>query len=162
MKLFEIDNAIANFEFDIDEFTGEILNTEELDALQMARDAKIENIALYIKEMDAEAKALKEEIGNLTERMKAKENKRDGLKRYLQNALAGQKFESAKCKISYRTSKQVVLAEEFDEWAKENAPDLLVTTTTVKPDKTAIKDAINNGRKVEGATLVQNSNIQIK
>ena len=46
MTLFEIDKAILDFEFDIDEETGEILNANALDELHMARDAKIEGIGL--------------------------------------------------------------------------------------------------------------------
>lgn len=162
MNLFEINSAIANFDFQVDELTGELTNADELDALQMARDEKIENIALYIKELDAEQAAIKEEINSLKARQTSKENKAYSLRQYLKDALNGQKFETARCAISYHKSKQVVLAEEFEEWAAKNAPDLLTSTTTVKPDKTAIKAAIKEGRKLQGATLVENQNLLVK
>lgn len=161
MTLFEIDQQIADFPFDVDEY-GVITNIDEFEALQMAREAKIENVALYIKELKAEREAIKNEIDNLTERMKSKDRKVDGLKSYLQRALDGQKFESAKVKVSYRKSQQVVLAGEFDEWAQEHMPELLTVKTVCTPSKTAIKEALMDGKNVQYATLVENQKIQIK
>ena len=40
--------------------------------------------------------------------------------------------------------------------------DFVVETVTTKPDKTAIKKAIQAGEDVTGASLVENRNIQIK
>ena len=162
MTLFEIDQQIADFPFEIDENSGEILNIDEFEALKMARETKIENVALYIKELKAERDAIKNEIDNLTGRMKSKDRKVDGLKSYLQHALDGQKFESAKVKVSYRKSQQVVLAGEFDEWAQEHMPELLTVKTTYTPSKTAIKEALMDGKNVQYATIVENQNIQIK
>ncbi len=162
MNLYEINRDIENFAFDIDEETGEVLNADELDALQMERDTKIENIALYIKNLTALAADIKAEKDNLDERMKAVERKADGLKRYLASALNGEKFETARCKVSYRKSKQVVLAGEFDDWAKENAPELMTVKTTYTPSKTAIKEAMLDGKEVKYATLIENTNLILK
>lgn len=162
MNLYEINRDIENFAFDIDEETGEVLNADELDALQMERDTKIENIALYIKNLNALAADIKAEKDNLDERMKAVERKADGLKRYLSSALNGEKFETARCKVSYRKSNQVVLSGEFDNWAKENAPGLLTVKTTYTPSKTAIKEAMLDGKEVKYATLVENTNLILK
>ena len=162
MTLYEIDKQISEFPFDVDENSGEILNIEDFEALQMARDEKVENVALYIKELQAEAAAIKAETESLDERMKAKERKADSLKRYLAQALAGEKFESPKVKVSYRKSQQIVLDGAFDEWAQENAPELLTVKTTYTPSKTAIKEALLDGKTVKYATLIENKNIQIK
>lgn len=162
MNLFEVNSAIANFELQVDEETGELLNADELDALQIAREDKIEGLALLIKSLNAEADAIKNERDNLDERMKQKQRKADSLKKYLQSALAGERFETARCKIGYRKSQQVILAGEFDDWAINNAPDLLSVTTVYKPDKVAIKEAIKGGRHIEGATLIDNVSMQIK
>ena len=67
MKLYEIDQAIMDC---IDMETGEIVNEELLNDLQMERDAKIENVALWIKELKAEAEALKAEKLAFAERQK--------------------------------------------------------------------------------------------
>ena len=59
MTLYEIDKAILDFEFEVDEESGEILNASELDELQMARDDKIEGISLWIKNLEAEKEAIR-------------------------------------------------------------------------------------------------------
>lgn len=56
--LYEIDNAILNC---CDQETGEIIDIEALDALMMQRTEKIEGIALYIKNLTADAADYKAE-----------------------------------------------------------------------------------------------------
>ena len=80
MNLFEIENEIMNC---WDQETGEILDSDRLDQLEMERDTKIENIALYIKNLTADAEALKAEKQSFAERQKAAENKVESLKKYL-------------------------------------------------------------------------------
>ena len=63
MNIYQIDAAIqACLDMDTDELvdmdTGEILS---LDALQMEREQKLENVACYIKNLTADADALKAE-----------------------------------------------------------------------------------------------------
>ena len=60
-------------------------------------------------------------------------------------------------RISFRKSIQV----QIDDEAALPA-DYVTTTVTTKPDKTAIKKAIQAGEDVTGASLVENRNIQIK
>ena len=56
MTIYEIDQAIMEC---VDIETGEIIDTEQLDKLQMERDTKLENVACWIKELTAEAEAIK-------------------------------------------------------------------------------------------------------
>lgn len=62
MNLYEIDARIMEaFEAAVDEETGEIVNEEAyaaLDALQEARDEKIENVLLWIKDLKSDAEQL--------------------------------------------------------------------------------------------------------
>ena len=53
-----------------------------------------------------------------------------------------------------------VAAQIDDEGALPS--DFVTTTVTTKPDKTAIKKAIQAGQAVAGAVLVENQNLQIK
>lgn len=55
-----------------------------------------------------------------------------------------------------------MLSENFAEWAKQNAPDLVQEKVEYKPDKTAIKEAIKGGREVFGAEIIENVNLQVK
>lgn len=159
MSIYDIDSAIVSL---IDEETGEISDEEAFDALQMERDAKVENIGLYYKDLTAEAKAIKEEEASLAARRKSVENKAERLKKLLNYALQGQKFSSPRLKVSYRKSSTVELKDGFTAWAEENADDLL-TYSEPKPNKTAIKAAIKDGRVPENLAAIEtHENLSIK
>lgn len=165
MNLFDVNSAIENFEFKVDEETGEILNLDELDNLKMQKDEKTENIALYIKNLKAQEKALDEEQKAMYARKKATTNKRQRLEGYLSRFLKGNKFESSKCKISFRNSTQVIIDDEdkFINWAKIYNPQLIEEKVEVKPVKKEILNAINNENLVvEYAHLERERNINIK
>lgn len=157
MTLFDIDKAILDFEFEIDEETGEILNAEELDALQMAREDKIEGVGLWIKNLEAEAAAVKAEKDNMADRQKRLERKAESLKKYLGYALQGEKFSTPKIALSWRRSESVVITDEA--LLPENCLNVVVTK---RPDKKVIKDALKAGKEIMGAELVTKNNLQIK
>ena len=78
MKLYEINNAILDC---IDMETGEIIDIDKLNKLEFEREAKIEGVACWIKDLKAEAEAIKTEKQALAERQKVAENKVESLKR---------------------------------------------------------------------------------
>ena len=159
MKLYEIDNAILEC---IDTETGEVIDIDKLNELQLERDTKIENVACWIKDLKAEAEAIKTEKNALAERQKAAENKAESLKKWLAYALGGQKFSTAKCAVSFRNTESVEVTEEgLEALMKEH--DELLTYKAPEPNKTAIKNAIkNDGLNVAGVQLVQNVSTIIK
>ena len=59
-RLYEIMQEIEGFEFEVDGETGEILNADALDLLEIERDTKIENICLWIKNLRADARAYRD------------------------------------------------------------------------------------------------------
>ena len=63
MTLYEIDQRITEL---VDPETGELLDFDAFQALQMDRQEKIENAVLWYKDLIAPAKASKEEVENLT------------------------------------------------------------------------------------------------
>ena len=159
MTIYEIDNEIMNC---IDMETGEVIDTDKLNDLQMERDAKIENVALWIKELKAEAEAIKNEKQALAERQRVAENKAESLKNWLAYALNGEKVKTAKCSISYRNSESVEVTEEGLEALMREHEDLL-TYKAPEPNKKAIKDAIkNDGLTVAGVQLLQKTSTIIK
>lgn len=153
MNLFEIENEIMNC---WDQETGEILDSDRLDQLEMERDTKIENIALYIKNLTADAEALKAEKQSFAERQKAAENKAESLKKYLANYLAGQKFSTPKVAISFRKTSSVNVTDI------SQLPEKFLKFADPTPDKTAIKNAIKAGTTVTGAEIVEGQSISIK
>lgn len=155
MNIYEIEQAIMDL---VDPETGEITDFDALDALSMARDEKIENVALWIKNLVAESKAIREEEKALAERRRAAETKADSLQRYLDRMLDGNKFSTPKVAINYRKSKAVEIADE-DTFIKAGAYLILQEP---KIDKKAISEALKNGTVIAGAELVERNNIQIK
>jgi len=154
MSLWDID---ARIEALIDPETGEIADYEALEALEMERDAKISNTACFIKQLRAEAEAIKTEKLELGKRQSAKENYADRLEEYLAKYLNGMKFEDSRCRISYRKSEQV----EVDETKIDELPARFVKIEK-KISKQAIKDALKGGQSIEGCRLVEHQNMQIK
>ena len=137
---------------------GEVIDLEKLDALTMERNSKVSNIACWIKDLKAEAEAIKAEKQNLDKRQKVAENKAASLREYLAGFLNGEKYKDARVSISYRKSTAVQIAEDMD--IKRLPEEYL--KVTVEPSKTAIKEALTNGVVVEGCTLIENNNIQIR
>jgi len=153
MNLFEINNELMQC-FDAE--TGEILNPESLEALNMERERKIENIALWIKDLTAEAAALKAEKQAFEERQKAAEKKAENLKKYLLSALGGENFKTVKAAVTFRKSQKVEVPDVYkldENFVKYSEPTA---------DKNAIKKAIQAGQTVEGATLVESLSISVK
>ena len=164
MNLYEIDRQIQELiENSVDPETGELtLDPAALDALQMEREAKIENLACYVKNLTADAKAIKAEEQALSERRKAAENKAERLKRYLSDALAGEKFSTSRVAISWRKTSAVQVDENL--FLSSTANELIPGAITYEPkiSKTAIKKAIEQGQTVIGAELVSNMSMSIK
>lgn len=151
--LYEIDEEILNC---VDMETGEIIDVEKLGQLQLARDDKVEGIALWIKNLLSDADAIKSEEEKLAQRRKANENKAKNLKEYLSKFLNGQKFKTPKVSISYRKSESV----EVTDLSKLDDDYLKFTEPTV--DKTKVKKALKAGTVLQGVSLVENQNIQIR
>lgn len=157
MTLFEINRAILEFDYEIDEETGEILNAEALDELQLAREDKIEGVGLWIKNLQAEAEAVKKEKDAMADRQKRLEKKAESLKNYLAWALQGERFSTPKIMMTFRKSESVYIPNEAD------LDDRFVNITMVKkPDKKLIKDTLKAGLEVPGAELITKQNLQIK
>lgn len=154
MNLFELNQAVRDFELEIDEETGEILNADALDFLELERDTKIENIALWIKNLKAEAEAVKKQKEAFYQREKALTNKAERLKEYLANNLMGEKFKTDRVVLSWRKSQAVEVDDNFsDERFIKYEP---------KISKSEIKDALKSGEVIEGARLIENNSLQIK
>lgn len=155
-RLYEIMQEIENFAFEIDEGTGEILNAEALDMLEIERDAKIENLCLWIKNLRADARAYRDEKAAFDERRRRAENKAKSLERYIQGMLGGAKFRTGRVSVSYRKSESVECenALEVDgAYLRQPPPEL---------DKNKIKAAMKQGIEIKGCRLVEKQNMQIR
>lgn len=161
--LYEINADLEALLGQVDEETGEVLfDPEALDALLMEREQKLEGVALAIKNITAEAVAIKTEEDALKERRQRLEKKKDGLLKYLQTALEGEKFETARVAVSYRKSQKTEITDQdkFMAWASQH--DEYLTFKAPEPNKTAIKAAIKDGAEIPGAALVDSVSMTIK
>ena len=166
LKLYEIDAAIdAAIEAGTDPETGEITNLEEITALQMQREEKLENIALYIKNLSAIATALKNEIDVLNERRKRTEKKVDRLRDMLSYALAGQKFQTPRSAVSFRHTKAVNIADEeaFFSWvADAGLEDQFLRYKSPEVNRTELSKWLKDGNEAPGVFLEERESMSIK
>ncbi len=158
MTLYEIDQNIMSL---LNE-DGEITDPEAFDALQITRSEKLEGIACWIKNLNADIKAIKDEEERLKERRIHLVNKVSSLSGYLEHALNGEKFSTPRVAISYRTSSAVEITDNvaFVDWAKSYDPSLL--HIKAEPNKTAIKNALNGGMDIPLAQIVERKSMQVK
>lgn len=153
MNLYQINEEIMSC---MDMETGEIIDSEKLDNLQMALEDKLENISLWVKNLEADAAAFKGEKEAFAARQKAAENKAASLKKYLSDFLDGQKFETVRVKVSFRKSESLEVSEDAkvpEEFMKHKAPEV---------NKAELKKAVKAGLMLEGVQLVEKQNIQIR
>ena len=160
--LYEIDQDILDC---VDLETGEILDTEKLDSLQMEREAKLEGVALWIKDLKAEATAVKEEADKLTARKKSLENKMEGLKAWLLMALDGEKLKTPRCNVYQTHNQRVAVADEpaliqFLQTLNEPEKFLRFKDPELKRDE--IKKALKDGTIIPGAELEETESVVIK
>ena len=158
MKLYEINQEIDEILSSIDEETGEITEEqfEQLTNLQFAREEKIENTALYIKNLKAEKEIIKKEKDRLADKERATENKIKSVTNYLKDMLRGEKYKSPLNSIYYGRSASVNITDF------ESIPGDYLIEQEPKVDKTAIRKAIQAGENISGAELKENQYIVIR
>lgn len=161
--LYEIDERIANIFVTpegtaVDGNTGEVLDAEALDALQMEKWSQVDNICRYIKNLQSDIEQYKEEIDRLTARAASAQKKLDSLKTYLAMHLEpGQKADVPSAQIRWRKSTVVTITNEsmipVGYWTQK---------IDMKPNKIAIKDMLKAGSSIPGAVLEEKQNLTIK
>lgn len=159
MNIYEIDNQIISL---FDPETGELLDEAAYESLQMAREQKLENLAAWIINLKAEAKAIKEQEDKLSERRTSLLNSAENKAAFLDKVLMGQSFKTAKVACTYRKSSAVQIEDEnaFIEWAKKKAPELL-TAKEPTISKSNVKEAILSGAEIKDAAIVEKHNLSI-
>lgn len=168
MSLYTIDRdiqAIIESIFDSVDENGEVkeIDLTALEELKAERQTKCENIALYIKNCDAEAAAIQAEIDNLAKRKERLERKSEGLRTVLINSMIANKdteLSSPRYRATIRTSEATEIIDKNlipKEFIRVTIPD-----PKYDPDKTAIKKAIKAGQEVAGARLITNRKVKIE
>ena len=169
MTLYDIDAQIAALEdaaeddMLIDEETGELISVAQaLDALRMAREEKIENVACWVKNLYAEVEAIREEENRLFKRRKAAEKKAENLKAWMLAAMTREDGTTDKLKTG-----RVMVSVKRNPPSTVVDDDLLPSTykvakITYQPNKELIKRELLAGGEVPGAHLEYGRSVIIK
>ena len=169
MTLYDIDAQIAALDgaaeddMLIDAETGELISVSQaLDALRMEREAKLENVACWVKNLSAEADAIREEENRLIKRRKAAETKAANLKAWLLAAMTREdgttdKLKTGRVSISVKRNPPSTVVDD----------DLLPSTykvakITYQANKELIKRELLAGGDVPGAHLEYGRSVVIK
>ena len=160
--LYEINQDILDC---VDLETGEILDTARLDALQMEREAKLEGVALWVKDMKAEAEAVKAEADKLNARKKALDNKIESIKTWLAAALNGEKLKTPRCNVYQTHNTKLNVQDEaglvkFLQTLED--PDRFLRFKDPELKKDEIKTALKDGFVIPGAALEVSESVVIK
>jgi DNA repair exonuclease SbcCD ATPase subunit len=159
MKLYELAQNYAQLMEMAEEMESDAL-VDTLEALQDAIEDKAENIAKLIKNLEADAKIIKEEEKRLAERRQSIEKKIERLKQYLQEQLevAGlQKVKRPTITVAIQNNPPSV--EIADE---KLIPSEFMIPQPAKVDKRAILERLKNGEEIPGCSLKQTKGVRIK
>ena len=152
-NLYSINSEILSC---IDAETGEIIDLERLKKLKMEREQKVENIALWYKNLLSDAEQYAKEEAAFKKKKQSAQAQAERLKEYLLGTLCGEKYKSARVSISYRNTPRVVVDDVLD------LPPKFVKFAEPEPKKQDIMAAIKNGEEVRGAHVESNTSIIIK
>ena len=184
-ELFDNYDAIVNIEFAPDgnggfvDDDGNPVDPEErrremqqawfdtLDGMEQELVRKAENVAVYIKAMEAEAKSLKAEEDKLKARRQAKENAAKRMREYLMGCMKQaniSKIDEPRAIISLRNNPESVeISDENDfiSWANEDHDEYL-RYKAPEINKTAVKNALKSGAEIPFAALTRSQSLTIK
>ena len=162
-KLFKLKNEVETaLELAINE-QGEIVDESALALWENSLEDKngyLLDMACEVKNLEAEAEAIKNTEKSLKERRTFVENKLERIKAFMQSQMTpGEKLSDGRVKISWRKSSPVVIDRDAPE-PKDADPSLV--NVSYEFSKTAIKEALESGKKIEWASIKEIQNIQIK
>lgn len=157
MNLYELSqNYLAVQEMD---WEPETLK-DTLDSIEEAIEVKAENIAKWIRNLEADKKAFEEEEKRFKDKKQAADNRIKSLKLYLEDnmRLTGKtKFKAGFFSFAIQNNPPSV--EVFDEAL---IPKQFLIAQPVKIDRAGIKELLKAGEEVPGAELKHSSSLRIR
>lgn len=161
MNLFQLSNELIKIENELIENGGELtpaLN-EQLELTQESLQQKGVAYGYVCLNLNAEIEQIDAEIKRLSALKKSRINSIERLKETLSNAMQHfgiSELKTPTLKVNFRNSESVEVDELIidKKYCREKI--------TYAPDKKAIKEAIENGVTIVGASISYNKNLQIK
>lgn len=140
---------------------------DTLESIEGEFDMKAENIAVFIKEIKAEADLLKAEEQSLRKRRQTKERQIDSLKTYLLTQMKGigkNKIDTQKALISIRNNAPSLVVDDelsFIRWAEQNN-DSLLKYSMPEIRKSDVKKAVKAGDEIPFVHMEKSTSVIIK
>lgn len=157
MNLYELSqNYLAVQDMDLEPETLK----DTLDSIEEAFEVKAENIAKWIRNLEADKKAFEEEEKRFKEKKQAADNRIKSLKLYLEDnmRLTGKtKFKAGFFSFAIQNNPPSV--EVFDEAL---IPKQFLIEQPPKIDRAGIKELLKAGEEVPGAELKQTKGLRIR
>ena len=157
MNLYELSqNYLAVQDMDLEPETLK----DTLDSIEEAIEDKAENIAKWIRNLEADKKAFEEEEKRFKEKKQAADNRIKSLKLYLEDnmRLTGKtKFKAGFFSFAIQNNQPSV--EVFDEAL---IPKQFLIEQPPKIDRAGIKELLKAGEEVPGAELKQTEGLRIR
>lgn len=154
---------------DLEAFREKLRNAwfDTLTALEDEFESKAENVAVYLKSVFVEIAAMKDEEAALRRRRQNLEKNMDAMQRHLigaMNKIGLKKIEMPRARITIRNNGESLAVdneEDFIEWAKENAMELLkFSAPSIK--KTDTKRLLQKGENIPFVHLTRTQSLIIK
>lgn len=161
LKLYEIADELKSVLEAIEESEGEIDDNAiaSLDELNISFNEKINNIASFVKNIDCNIETYKNAEINLYQKRKRLENLKDRLKEYVKMNMI-------------TTGIDKIKGDLFTVSIQKTQPSLRITNEQAIPkeyqiikveiDNASLKQALKEGKEIEGAELVENKALYIR
>lgn len=172
MRLYEFSNQFMELRemaemLDYDNETGEIIDNSSVikelwNELSLSLEAKLENAAYLIKELDIAEVALRAEVDRLNKKARVMAKNADRIRELMQYALKAseqEKIKTDKFTFSLRKSSSLEINELVAPL--EFMPKQFVRVKK-EFDKTAITKALKAGEIIEGCVMVTSESLQIR
>lgn len=169
MSLFTINQeleAILQAAAEAMEETGELPEdiATRISELGIEKTEKLQNLAFYCKELEGSIETIAKAQADLAKRKKSAERRLEFLKDLIGQNLPQDKDGKKKLKtdlvtIYEKTTKDVVA---IDPGIKKDLPERFYKLDYNNPNKTALRDAILSGEKIEGVWLEDHTSTIIK
>ncbi len=170
MKLYELKQEMFMIETEMmawaEEHDGcidEFPLKERLDSLEGDIEEKAIKIGCFIKDLQKDSTAFKNEIKSMSERKLRIDNKIKSMEKYLSVYLPTDfNLNDPKCAIKFNKSKKLFFEENEANIMEKLDKKYINVKETKSPMKKDIKKAIENGEKFFGIELKRNYTLKIK
>jgi hypothetical protein len=166
MPIDDDGNIIAN----VDAYKNKMLTAwfDTLTGIEGEFDEKAESIAIYYKQLLAEAKMLKAEKAAIAKRQSQKEKQAESLKTYLfksMQALGRQKIDMPRAVMSLKKNAPSLVVDDeisFVEWTEEHNLDHLLKYNMPEVKKNDVKALCKKGEEIPFVHMESKQSLSIK